>query len=384
MTKPQVMIVAGEASGDLHGANLIRALRRQIPSVEVSGMGGSELAQAGVTILVDAAQLAVVGIIEVLSHLKEIRRAFRILTRHLTEARPDLLILVDYPDFNFLLARKAKRLGIPVLYYISPQIWAWRTGRVKKIKRLVDRMAVILPFEEEFYNRHGVKVDFVGHPLMDAVATSIPRETYLRRHKVDPGRKVVGLLPGSRKKEIRMMLPIFLEAARIIAKQHPQTTFLLACAPTLEEKDLAALGVDDSRLDLRVVFDQRYEMMHACDAAMAASGTVTLELAILGVPMAVAYKVSPVTFFLGRRLIKVEHAALVNLVAGRRLVPELLQDDAEPEPLARVVTRFLEDQEEAARIREGLAEVRQRLGSPGASERAAHIAREMILGRVSE
>lgn len=368
------MIVAGEASGDMHGARLVEAIRRRRPEAAVCGIGGRALADQGVEILYDSSRLAVVGILEVVGHFRYIRQAMLALEKRLQEQPPDLLILIDYPDFNLILARKAKKLGIPVFYYISPQVWAWRSGRVRTIRRLVDRMAVILPFEQEFYRQQGMAVDFVGHPLMDTVRSGQSRAETLRTLGLAPERTVVGILPGSRKREISSMLPVFLAAARIIRDQVPGASFLLPLAPGLAESELLANGLAGCGLEVRLVRENRYEAMAACSVVMAASGTVSLELAILDVPMVISYRVSPLTYFLGRRLIKVRYASLVNLVADREVVPELLQHEAEPAPIARAALELLEEGPERERMLAGLQEVRTRLGGAGASERAAELA----------
>lgn len=371
---PRIMIVAGEASGDMHGARLIAALKEQAPGAQVCGIGGPELTRQGVEILYDSSQLAVVGIVEVISHLSFIRAALRTLENRLKEQQPDLLILIDYPDFNLIMAKKAKRLGIPVFYYISPQVWAWRSGRVKTIKKLVDRMAVILPFEQEFYRERGMTVDFVCHPLMDSVRTTRTREDFLQSLGIDPESTVIGILPGSRKREIAGMLPIFLEAAKRMQKQLAKPVFLLPLAPTLCEDDLLNNGLAEAGVEVQVIREDRYDLMAACGAVMAASGTVSLELAILNVPMVISYRVSPLTYFLGRRLIKVQYASLVNLVAGREVVPELLQNEAVPEKIADATIRLIANRTERTRHLAGLAEVREKLGGAGASAKAAKLA----------
>jgi lipid-A-disaccharide synthase len=376
----QIMIVAGEASGDMHGAKLVAAMREQAPDLAVCGIGGPALAAQGVEILYDSAQLAVVGIVEVISHLGFIREAMHALEKRLREQPPRLLILIDYPDFNLILAKKAKQLGIPVFYYISPQVWAWRSGRVKTIKKLVNRLAVILPFEKEFYRKRGMNVDFVGHPLMDTVQTTRTREDYLQSLGIAPESTVIGILPGSRRREIAGMLPVFLAAARLIQAQLGKPVFLLPLAPTLSENDLLAHGLAEAGVEVRVVRKDRYELMAACNAVMAASGTVSLELAILNVPMVVSYRVSPLTYFLGRRLIKVQYASLVNLVAGREVVPELLQHEAVPEKIAAATVRLVANQAERTAMLAGLAEVRERLGGAGASARAARLALDLAQG----
>ncbi len=378
----QVMIVTGEASGDLHGANLVRALLAQDPGLCFCGMGGSELERAGVEILFDAAKMAVVGVTEVISHFGDILRARRVLIERMRRRRPALLILIDYPDFNLWLAATAKKLGIPVLYYISPQIWAWRSSRIHTIKRLTDRVAVILPFEKEFYARYGYPVDFVGHPLVDSVQPRLERDQFMVEQGIDPGRKLIGLLPGSRKKEVAALLPDFLAAAELLAGDNRQAyTFLIPQASTLtrsvlEENGLAAWN---NRIDFRVISDDRYTMMAACDAVVAASGTVILELGILGVPTIATYRTSRFTYFLGRLLIRhLAHFSLVNLIGGRTIIPELLQDEVKPERIAQELKVLLEDQQTRKTLLDGLKEVQERLGGPGASERAAAIALQLL------
>ena len=376
-TGRQIMIVAGEASGDLHGAHLVQAMRELEPGLRFCGLGGRELKAAGVEILYDAARLAVVGLTEVISHLGDLLAARRILLKRMRERQPALLILIDFPDFNLLLAARAKKLGIPVFYYISPQVWAWRSGRVRKIGRLADRIGVILPFEQEFYHRRGVQVDFVGHPLMDSVHATMSRDEFLAGRSIDPDKVVVGLLPGSRKKEIISLLPPFLAAARLLTERSGQNfVFLLPRASTISPELLEENGVGRYRdsLDLRVIDEKRYDLMAACDAVVVASGTVTLELAILGVPTVVTYRFSPRTYHLGRLLIKLQWFSLVNLIAGRTVIPELLQAQVTPDNIARELRVLLEDREARATMLRGLAEVREKLGGPGASRRAARIA----------
>jgi len=380
----EVMIVAGEASGDLHGARLVQAMLALDPGLRFCGMGGRELRAAGVELLADAAKLAVVGAVEVLSHLGDILRARSALIERMRARRPALLILIDYPDFNFLLARKAKRLGIPIFYYISPQLWAWRSGRVHTIKRLVDRMAVILPFEPAFYARHGLQVDFVGHPLLDSVKPGLSPDAFKSQHAIEPDRPLVGLLPGSRRKEVVALLPVFLEAAGLVARDLPQAIFLLPQAPTINRTllDQHGLAAWQERLDIRVISEDRYAMMAACDAAMAASGTAVLELGILEVPTVAAYRTSPHTYWLGQRLIRgLRFFSLVNLIAEREVIPELLQDAANPEQIARATLALLHDEEKRQATLAGLAEVRRRLGGPGASQRTAVAALELLNAR---
>lgn len=378
---PRIMIVTGEASGDLHGANLLRAMQRRLPEMTACGMGGRELASSGMEILCDAAKVSVVGIFEVLAHLGDIVAAQRVLRRRMRQERPDLLILIDLPDFNLMLAKQAKRLGIPVFYYISPQVWAWRSGRIRLLRQRVDKIGVILPFEEEFFRRHGVVADYVGHPLLDTVATSMGSEEFCHRHGIAADALCIGLLPGSRKREISSLLPVFLDAARLLEERlGRRPVFLLPQASTIEEADLDAAGLSAARksLDLRVIREERYDMMAACQAVMAASGTVTLELAILGVPMVVAYRLSPATYFLAKLLVRLDAFSLPNLIAGRMAVPELLQKEVTAARLADEVAALLQDGEKMAAMRAALDEVRQRLGRPGASQLAAQSALTLL------
>ncbi|MCF6290031.1 MAG: lipid-A-disaccharide synthase [Desulfobacterales bacterium] len=376
----RVMIVAGEASGDQHGAILARELRDLAPDCALSGMGGREMAGAGVDILVDINDLAVMGLVEVLGQLGKIRRAMRVLEQRLRQQPPALLVLIDYPGFNLILARKAHKLNIPVLYYISPKVWAWRQGRIKKIKKYVDRMAVILPFEEEYFRGHGMAVDFVGNPMLDSVATTMSGPEMRAELGIGPDRTVVGLLPGSRRQEIARMLPLFIAAAERIAPELNNPVFLLPLASTLGRADLDNHGLAGTRLDIRVSTEARYDLMAVCAAVLAASGTVALELAILNVPMVVSYRVSPLTYHLARHFIKVRYASLVNLIAGREVVPELLQNDATPEKLAAAITPLLLDETAHRKMAAELAGVRQQLGGPGASRRCARLILEMTGG----
>ena len=379
--KNQVMIVAGEASGDLHGAHLVHSMREISPSISFFGMGGAELKDAGVEVLFDAARISVVGLTEVFSHLRDILAARRLLMQEMKSRKPALLIVIDFPDFNLMLAAKARKLGIPVLYYISPQVWAWRSGRVGKIGRLANRIAVILPFEKDFYRERNVAVDFVGHPLMDSVKTTCTPEEFRQSLSIDRGKTVIGLLPGSRSKEIIALLPDFLAAAkRLTVITDNEYVFLLPRANTISLQLLNENGLDNYRdqLDIRVLDSNRYDLMAACDAAVAASGTVIMELAILGIPTVAAYRVSPRTYFLGRMLTKLKSFTLVNLIAGRNIIPELLQDQATPVNIARELALILDAEDVREKIKQGLAEVRQKIGRPGASKRAAEIAFELI------
>ena len=384
------MIVAGEASGDLHGSRLISSMLSRNPALHFCGIGGPEFNKCGVELLYDASKIAVVGFFEVVSHLSHIIKAQRILRKRLADNPPRLLILIDFPDFNLLLARKAKKLGVPVFYYISPQVWAWRSGRVKKIDRLTDAIGVILPFEETFYRERGVdKAHYVGHPLLDTVVSRMSREEFCAAHNIDPNRKLIGILPGSRHREIKSLLPEFLKAAEKFSrnsKEHP--IFLIPKAPTIESEQLFSSGVGniESGLDVRVIADNRYELMAASDAIVAASGTVTLEIVLLNTPMVVAYKLSPMSYRVGRLLIrlgqfplvKLGYFSLVNLIACRQVVLELLQDEATAEAIAAELHRLIFDKNRREKQLSEFEGVREKLGEKGASERAAALASALM------
>jgi lipid-A-disaccharide synthase len=372
------MIVAGEASGDLHGAELVRELMTLDSSLTLSGIGGTGMAAAGVNLLCGISRLAVMGLIEVISRLKDIRAAMKILESQFQSNRPDLLVLIDYPGFNLELARRAKKYNIPVLYYISPKIWAWREGRIKSIKKYVDRMAVILPFEKKFYQGHGVEVDFVGNPLLDQVHTTLTSNEFKSSHEIESDATVIGIMPGSRKQEIAKLLPMFMQTALLLNSEIKNCVFLLPLASTLTVDDLNEHGAIDDRLDIRIIKDNRYETMAACDAAMAASGTLTMELAILQVPMVVCYRISKLTHFLAKPFIKAEFASLVNLVAEKEVVPELLQQQATPENIYRKILPLLLNRETREAMKQKLAHVAKQLGEPGGSKRTAGLAMEML------
>lgn len=365
----RVMIVAGEASGDIYGAGLITTVAAEIPEIRFFGIGGPRMREAGCETLVDSADMAVVGLVEVLKHFEVIAAAFLKLKKILLNDPPDLLILIDYPGFNLRLAKVAKRAGVKVLYYISPQIWAWRQGRVHKIKRLVDRMAVILPFEVPFYEKAGVPVSFVGHPLADLVQVSLNKEQAAASFGLDPSRPVVGLFPGSRRSEVSRLLPTILDAARLLQQRVPAMQFVLPLASTLTEADLSP-WLSTTDLPLTITRERIHDLIRACDTVISVSGTVTLEVALVGTPLVIIYKLSPLTFQLAKRLVKVEHIGLCNIVAGETVAPELIQDDAEPARIAAEIEHLLEHEVNST-VRSRLSRVRERLGGGGANQRMA-------------
>lgn len=373
----RVMIVAGEASGDIYGAGLVRTVQASDPAFSFFGIGGPRMREAGCETLVDSADMAVVGLVEVLKHFDVIASAFLKLKKILLEDPPDLLILIDYPGFNLRLAKVAKKAGVKVLYYISPQIWAWRQGRVKKIKRLVDHMAVILPFEAPFYEQAGVPVSFVGHPMADLVEVSLTRDQAATSFGLDPAKRIVGLFPGSRRSEVTRLLPTIIDAARLLHQRFPSVQFVLPLASTLTDADLAPrlTGCD---LPITVTRERIHDLMRACDAVISVSGTVTLEVALVGTPLVIIYKLSPITFQLAKRLVKVEHIGLCNIVAGKTVARELIQDDASPEQIAAEVGRLLSDVSYTSEIKTQLASVPERLGGGGADQRMAELVHMMV------
>jgi len=369
------MIIAGETSGDQHGAKLVREMHEADGSIVFYGIGGQALKRAGVHILVDASTLSVVGITEVFARIPDLFRGLSLAKQSLARLQPNLLILIDFPDFNLNVALRAKKLRIPVLYYISPQIWAWRPGRVKKIGRRVDHVAVILPFEEEFYRKHHIPVTFVGHPLVDSVLPSseaIPSDG-------EGGSVVIGLLPGSRNREIVQHLPIMLESAGLLENRVGAIKIIVSQAPSVAG-DLISGIIRKSAVSESVELsdDPIYEVLKRCRMVIAASGTVTLQATLSGTPMVIIYRVSAVSFRLAKALVRVRFAGLANLIAGREVVPELIQDDATPEKIASKAYDLLRDPDRLEHMRRQMLAVRKKLGVPGASVRVARIALSMM------
>jgi lipid-A-disaccharide synthase len=365
----RLLISSGESSGELYAAELVRELRLLDPELGVYGLGGDRLAAAGADLQAHVRDLAVVGLLEVVSHLPRIKRIFDGFVARAERERPDLAVLIDYPDFNLRLARALVARGIPVVYYVSPQVWAWRKGRIRTIRETAARMLVIFPFEEELYRNAGVPVEFVGHPLVDLVRPAPDRGTFLREIGLEPGRPVLAVLPGSREREVGLNLPPLADAVRRLAAQDASLQFLVAAAPALERDRLDAAFAGTPA---RVLEGRTHAALGAADLGLVASGTATVEAALLGTPMLVVYRVSLPTYLLGRPFVSVPHFAMANLIAGRRVVTELIQGDFTGERVAAEATALLRDAARRERIREELGEVRRRLGAPGASARAAH------------
>lgn len=373
----RVLIVAGEASGDMYGAKVVEEAHRLDSSVRFFGIGGVHMRNAGVETLLDSTEMAVMGLFEVISHFGIIFRAYRLLKKIIITEKPDLLILIDYPGFNLRLAAVAKRAGVKVLYYITPQVWAWHTSRAKKMARLVDHAAVIFPFEVQFFEREGLPVTFVGHPLLEMAVPQMEKICAQQLFGLDSSCKTVGLFPGSRKREIDSLLPVMLNAGQLLRQSFPSLQFILPLASGVDKNRVDDL-IATSSLDVTVVEGYNYDVMQVCDAIIAASGTVTLEIALFGVPMVIIYKASPLTYAIGSRLVKVDHVGICNIVAGQRVVPELLQDDADPVKIAAEITPMLSDPAYAADIRRKLLAVRGKLGEPGAPLRVASLALNMM------
>ncbi|RPJ18672.1 MAG: lipid-A-disaccharide synthase [Desulfobacteraceae bacterium] len=371
VNRKYVMIIAGEASGDVHGARLVSAMKERNKDLLFCGIGGNALRNEGVAIIQDSSTLAVVGITEVVSKFFSIVKGLAGAKRLLKSLIPGLLILIDFPDFNLRVAAAAKKLGIPVLYYISPQVWAWRQSRVKKIKELVNRLAVILPFEEEFFKKHGVAVSYVGHPLLDGSMPPVD----MNGKKNPP---VVGLLPGSRDSEIDRHLPVMLEAASLIIKKAGAIKIAVSHAPSVKREYIEKIIRKNSSCDCDIISGGADRIFKVSSVVVAASGTVTLEAGIAGVPMVVIYRVSPISYLLGKTMIKVPNICLVNLIAGKTIVPELIQNEATSGRISDEVLSILCDPGKFEQMKKELAVIRDSLGGPGASGRVADIAISML------
>ncbi len=367
---PTIWINAGETSGDLHGQLLVQALREQCPGASFTGMAGPAMREEGVETQLRTEALSVMGFTEVLAQLPKIMKLLRDLKDRLAQTRPDVVVVIDAPDFHFRVARIAQSLGIPVVYYISPKLWAWREGRVDFLRRHVERLVSILPFEVEFYARHGMTIDYVGHPLLDSIRTQKILETR-------PLANRIGILPGSRKSEIMSLLPMFSQTAALLSARYPELEFVLPVAPGVDSSLITRCWTSKTPVTL-ADSSARYELMRSCRAIMAASGTATLETALLGVPTAVAYRFSPLTYLLGRMLVKVPFISLPNLILGESVFPEFLQHAANPPALAAAMSQWIEDTPARARVLERLGALPGLLGGGGATARAAKIVLETM------
>lgn len=366
------MVSCGEASGDLYAGALVEAMRALDPGVTVFGFGGGRLQAAGARMVGDYRGLTVTGLVEALSVLPRSWRMLRALRREAARERPDVFVAIDFPDFNFRLLPAMRKLGIPVVYYVSPQLWAWRASRMETIKQYVDRMLVIFPFEAEIYERAGVPVEFVGHPLVDLAVPTRDRTTVLSAAGFDPAQPVVALLPGSRPNELEEILPTLADAAVLMARQQPGLQFLIARAPALADRLFTPVGrLRSAGVRHAVLEGVTDDVLAAADVVVTASGTATVQAALHGRPMVIVYRLSPLTFAIGRAFVRVHTYGMVNLVAGHPVVPELIQESFTAATVARETMALLTHPARAVEMRRGLADVRARLGAPGASARAA-------------
>jgi lipid-A-disaccharide synthase len=374
------MIVAGESSGDLHGGNLLKSAASGYPDISFFGVGGRRMGANGCDILIPSEELSVMGVTEVLSRLPGIIERFRRLAAVLKSAQPpDLLVLIDFPDFNLRLAKVAKQVGVPVLYYISPKVWAWRSGRARIIAERVDCLALIFPFEPEIYAPFNVRAEYVGNPLLDEFAAR-PQGAHVREQlQLSADVKVIGIFPGSRQGELNYIFATLLATAKKLYEEDPRIVFIVPVAPSLQRselenriKDLGAL------LPIYLVEEDIYAVAAACQAVLTVSGTVTLQLALAGTPMAIVYKVAPLSYAIGRRLIKIPFAGLPNIIAGREIVREFIQGDAQPEALKTELLRLLNDTAYRKQVQDDLIHVQKQLGGPGCSRRVADMVADMV------
>lgn len=378
----RLLLSCGEPSGDLYAGALTRELRRLDPAVSVSGLGGPQLEASGGRLIDDYRGLAVTGLTEAIGKLPRSYAVMRRLVAAARAERPDALVLIDFPDFNFRLGSRVKALGIPVVYYISPQLWAWRRGRMKTMTRIADRVLVIFPFEEQLYRDAGVAVEFVGHPLIDLATPSATRSEFLAARGLSPSAPTVAILPGSRPNEVARILPDLLASASLIRQSVPGTQFVLARAPHLNDALFATTSVPGvSGTEVTIVENDTDTVLASADVALTASGTATVQTALHDTPMVIVYRTSPMTYRLARRLVRVDAIGMVNLIAGEKIVPELVQDEFTPAAVAREAISMLTDRARAASTRQGLARVRETLGGPGASRRAAEAILNVARGR---
>lgn len=370
MTKKNILIVSGEPSGDLHASNLVRELKKIDPNIRFFGMGGKLSAAEGVEIVFDISSIALVGVIEVLKNIFTVGKAFNSVLKKIDSDRPEAAILVDYPGFNLRLARQLKKRSIPVIYYISPQVWAWGENRIKIIKECVKKILVFFKFEEDLYRKHGIDVEFTGHPLIDVVKVTASKEDTLKRYGLSKEKKTVALLAGSRRMEIKVLLPLLAGAAEIISKNPVNVQFIISKHPDTGAelyKDI----LKRYKLEYRMVEGDVYNVLAASDIAIVASGTATLETAITGTPLVIIYKTNALTYILGKMVAKTRFLGLVNIIAGRELAPELLQNNATPEKIAAKTAGMLGDESKLQAMRKDLKKISSSLGPEGAYMKAA-------------
>lgn len=372
-----IMFSAGESSGDQHAANMFLELKKHQPDIKGFGMGGAKMALAGIDIRYDSGSIGVIGVVEVLKHYGEIRRALKLIQQLVSTERPDLLVCVDYKEFNLKLARFAKQCGVKVLFYVSPQVWAWRPGRVKTYGKAIDMMAVIFPFETTYYDAENVPVRYVGHPSVDKVHPQRSRLEDMAIFNLDESNPVIGLLPGSRANEINRLLPIMLAAAEILQARIPGIQFMLPQADSISDELLESY-MRQSLVKITVIKNQPYDVIQCCDVVMTTSGTATIEIALLTVPMVITYKLAALTYWLGRWLVNTPFIGLPNIILGKGFIKELIQHEATSENLAEEIERILTDKFYADQMRDNLNQVKQQLGQGGGSKNMAELALEIM------
>ena len=349
----RVLIISGEASGDLHGANLIRAARDVDSGLSFFGIGGSLMQEAGCDIVVPSEEISVFGLFEVFGKLRAIKKVFRRMCDIIRTDKPDVVLLIDFPGFNMRVAKVAHQLGVPVLYYIAPKVWAWKQGRARKIADTVDRLAVIFPFEPKYYAGMGLQVDYVGNPLLDEFTYSTDTDSFCVSHELDRSRKIIGLFPGSRGSEIKYNFESILQTAELLNGKYPGCQFLMPLAPSLSQTEISG-KINESGLPIKLVKDNIYDVAAACDVVLAVSGTVTLQIALTGTPLLVINRVHPLTYAIGKRVVKIPHVSLVNIIAGREVVKEFLQNAVVPQKLYEEILQILENTDYNQKICDGL------------------------------
>ena len=369
MNSNSILIVAGEVSGDIHGGKLVKAIKELSPEINIAGIGGENMSSAGMKLLRNVNEMSFLGFTEIIKHLPFVRKVMNELLKWIEIERPKVVVLIDYPGFNLRLAQKAKKLGCKIIYYISPQIWAWGKGRIKKIARVVDQMIVIFPFEEELYRNAGVSVEFVGHPILENLESSFSREDFFSENELDPDEKLIGLLPGSRTQEVDSLYKIMIDAVDLLKPEYPNMQSITAKSPVLDNAVYTKITGNDSLKQSNNIYD----IMKHSNLLFVASGTATLESACFGTPLIVVYRVSPISWIIGKILVKIKSIGLVNIVAGKKIAPEILQSELTPYRLAHEALNILKDDKLYAETSSELLNVKKLLGEPGASKKAAEI-----------
>lgn len=374
---PRLMIVVGEASGDLHGANLIHELKKTHPEISCYGIGGEKMRSAGVDTLVDASELSVAGLVEVIKHYPRLNNILKRMRQELKDNPPDLLVLIDSPDFNLRLAKTAKKNGIKIMYYISPQIWAWRFSRIKTIKKYVDMMAVVFPFEAKFYKNAGVPAEYVGHPLVNDAIVTVEKDEFFGAEKLDKNKKLIGLFPGSRASEIENNYPVLIEAAAQLLQQRNDIQFITPIASTLSESFIQDfIGQSDAKITTTTT--NIYNVIHACDAIAAASGTVTLQITLLQTPMLIVYRISPITYRILSKIVKFTYASIANVIAKKLICQEFIQSNATARGIAHELEQLLSNKNYISEMKNEMGKIKERLGEKNGSETAAKLAVSLI------